>query len=345
MKKCFLFFGNICAIISGVIGAGFATGQELLLYFKGESALFAGICCSVFFFLFFILSANLYGKAFNSQNKFVKFYQKFFNVFSIISCFVVLCAMLAGAKSVVVLLFNNNLISSFIVLFILILSIFLVVVDLKGLQTIGVLFVPIILICLFVIAIKNPPFEPLGQVQGNVFGCMFYVSLNSIFLTTLISKSCANYSHKTKILFCLISSLVCGVLVFVGVGCVFGLEVSLPLVRLSYFNKDFGSFYCVVVLLGIITTICASAVPMVNLLNKKVNGRFVSTLTIFAFAWLVSLVDFSKIIEMCYPVLSVVGIILIILGSIMLIITLRAKTHKTIQPCQRIKSFSNRATK
>ena len=344
MKKCFLFFGNICAIISGVIGAGFATGEELFVYFKGESALFVGICCSVFFFLFFILSANLYDKSFDSKNKFVKFYKIFLNLFSLLSCFVVLSAMLAGAKSVVALLFNNVLISSVIVLFIVLFSIILVVVDLKGLQTVGVFFVPIMLVCILIIAVKNPLFVPFSEVRGNVFNCMFYVSLNSIFLTTLISKSCANYSKKTKILFCLISSLVCGVLVFVGVGCVVKLDLSLPLVRLAYFDKGFGIFYCILVLIGIVTTVCASAVPMVNFLDKKVDGRFVSTLMVFAFAWLVSLFDFSKIIEKCYPVLSIIGIILIFLGVVMLLINSNLKNRKN-HPCHRIKSFSNNATK
>ena len=218
MKKCFLFFCNICAIISGVIGAGFATGQELLLYFKGESPIFVAICCAVFFFLFFILSANLNSKAFNMDNKLVRLYKKLFNLFSILSCFIVLVAMLSGAKSVVCLLFDNNVISFIIIFSIILISILLVAVDLKGLQIIGVFFVPIILVCLFVIAKNNHNFDSLGQVRGNVFNSMFYVSLNSIFLTTLVSKSCANYSNKTRILFCLISSLVCGMLVFVGVG-------------------------------------------------------------------------------------------------------------------------------
>ena len=84
---------------------------------------------------------------------------------------------------------------------------------------------------------------------------------------------------------------------------------------------------------------------MVNLLDKKVNGRLLSTLIVFSFATLISLIDFTDIIEKCYPFLSVVGIILIVLGVAMLMLNSKIKTHKKTHFCHRSKIFSNSDSK
>lgn len=316
MKKRFVFFVNLCMVISGVIGAGFATGQEILVYFNEKNPILIGILSTVFFCVYFLCAILKDARIFtqNYKDKYALTIKKFINFTTYFACFVVLCAMLSGAKSVILVLFRDKTISGFLGLMVALFCIAIVLFNKKGLQIAGFFFAPIVFVCLIIIACKAENLTFIGEVQGSVSASLLYVSLNSIFLTTLVSESCISLKPKTKFIFCFSCALVCGFLVFLTLTCILGAGYkNLPLVNLAFFNKPFGIFYCIVVLGGIVTTVCASALPLVQFVDTKVNCRILSTLFLFAFAWVVSLFNFSKIVEKLYPVVSCLGIAVIVL--------------------------------
>lgn len=321
MKKRFLFFVNLCMVISGVIGAGFATGEEIIVYFNGKNPIMVGILSTLFFLVFFLCAILKDSKTFlDAKDNYAMFVKKFIECVCLFSCFIVLCAMLSGAKSVIYLLFINKSISTILGLIVAIFCVVIVLFNKTGLQIAGLVFAPIIFISLIIIVCNTENLSFVGEVQGSVSSSLLYVSLNSIFLITLVSESCVFFKRKTQFIFCFISALTCGVLVVLTLSCVVGSGIkNLPLVTLAFFSKSFGLFYCIVVLGGIVTTVCASALPLVKLLDTKVNCRFLSTLFLFAFAWVVSLFNFSDIVEKLYPIISCLGILvifLILIGAI-----------------------------
>lgn len=321
MKKRFLFFVNLCMVISGVIGAGFATGQEILVYFNGKNPIMVGIFSTLFFLIFFLSAILKDSKIFfPAKDNYGIFVKKFIEYVCLFACLVVLCAMLSGAKSVICLLFADKSLSSILGLIVAVFCVVIVLFNKTGLQIAGLFFAPIIFIALIIIACKTENLSFVGEVQGSVSSSLLYVSLNSIFLITLVSESCVFFKRKTQFVFCFVSALMCGFLVFLTLTCISGSGIkNLPLVNLAFFNKCFGVFYSIVVLVGIVTTVCTSALPLVQLLDTKVNCRFLSTLFLFAFAWVISLFNFSDIVEKVYPLVSYSGILvifLIIIGAI-----------------------------
>ena len=348
MKKRFLFVVNICLIVSAVIGAGFATGQELMLYFNGKSVIFVSIICTIFFFVFFACSLIKDEKFLQSkQNDFFDvFYKKFINVFSLIASFVVLCAMMSGTRSVLKEIFTDKILSALLSDLLIIICFLVVLLNKSGLQIIGILFAPLMFVFLIVFAVNNNAFSVVGKVQGSIISSFFYVSLNSVFLTTLISEVCCDYTVKKKYFFCFISALICGILLFIALGNIQCYSnVDLPLVKLAFSNTGLGIFYCAMVLFGIITTLCASGLPIVKMLDTKISCRTLSSLIIFAIGRLVSLLDFAKFIAKCYPIISFFGGLVIILTLVKISRKIFLNKKYKIQVCHLSKTFSKSATR
>jgi len=334
MKKRFLFFTNLCVIISAIIGAGFATGQELVVYFGNKSALLSAFFSGVFFFLFFccaVIKDSTIVKN-NPNSKFIIFYKIFLEVVACFSSVIVLCAMLSGIKSLLPLLYSNSNLNFALSEIIPLTCIFLVFFNKKGMQLLGIFFVPIIIILLVIISFNNEQFNLAGQVQGSIISSFFYVSLNSVFITTLISDYCRPFNTKTKFFFCFISACLCGFLLVLALGNTASCNLELALVKLAFFNKSFGVIYCIIVLFGIITTVCASAVSIVEKLDIIVNCRILSVVIVFAIAKSVSLIDFSVIVTKFYPFISILGIMVIILTIVVLFINFKSFKKKSSLP-------------
>lgn len=313
MRKRFSFFLNFCALLSGVIGAGFATGQELYVYFDKKNPIFVGLCCAFFYYCFFLaaIKADDFFKRAEGKGRVLVFAKKFMRCLTLFSCLVVLCVMLAGVKATLYELIPDKTTVAVTGVLTALFCVFLVCFDKKGFQTVGVFFTPVVIGCLLFLFAKISPVAT-GELRGSVKSSFLYASLNSIFLTTFVADACNGYAKGMKTAFCLVSALACGVLVTLAASCVTKSGyVEIPLVKLAYESGVFGKVYCIVVLLGIVTTVCASALPLAEEINRRVNCRFLSVVLLFGFCQTVSFAGFSHLVKYCYPAISVLGVALL----------------------------------
>ena len=228
--------------------------------------------------------------------------------------------MLSATKSILKDLFGSFWTTTLLGIVLALFCMVIVLTNNAGLRFVGVIFTTLFLLSFVIIVFFAEDFTLLGNVKGSVSKSLLYVSLNSIFLTTLLAESCADFKMTSKLLFCLICSLICGLLIFFAIVCVnsCGFD-TLPLLKIAFKNVCFGKFYSLLLLLGIVTTVVASALPLVKRIDGKINCRILSTLLLFAIAWVVSLLDFGQIVEKFYPILSVFGVIIIFLTMVNLL--------------------------
>ena len=177
MKKRFSFFLNFCALLSGVIGAGFATGQELYVYFDKKNPIFVGLCCAFFYFCFFLaaIKTDDFFKRAEGKGRVLVFAKKIMRCLTLFSCLVVLCVMLAGAKATLSELIPDKTVAAVTGVLTALFCVFLVCFDKKGFQTVGVFFTPVVIGCLLFLFAKTSPVAT-GELRGSVKSSFFILS-------------------------------------------------------------------------------------------------------------------------------------------------------------------------
>ncbi len=338
MKKRFFIVSDILVCISGIIGAGFATGQEISLYFKNKNPLLTTIFCFVFFCAFFLMGLNLKEvlREKEEAKRGIKTRRLSFfvlsDVFLVISCFFVLTAMLSGAQTNVDIVLGLNTKIPFFAILTALLCVFLSYFDLKGLTVVGIVLTPIMLFFILYVCFFKDTFTYKGEALGCISNSLFYVSLNSVTVTPLIAEFGKKYSSKQKLIFSFITSAVLSILIFFILALINSVnDDTMPLVHAAASNAVLGKIYGAIVLFSIITTILTCAYPVIIAVDKKVNNKIVSIFIVFFAAFCLSLLGFKRIIDYAYPLISLLGILLVIYFSAVFL-------HKklTVPPYQRL---------
>ena len=291
VKNAMLFVGT-------VVGAGFATGQEIALYFRGSNfytILFSGIFISLFAFLF-LTSGKI-----QIKNPFLV---NGYKIIMLLTSIVVFGIMIAGIEE----LFYDYLNLRYVGLLIGILSLAITASGLDATKKVNVVLMPLLLGLIIAVVIKKgewrvgESFYPLRGIE--------YASMNMLFSGELMRKSGENESKRSNILTAIIIFVVVTILLLVMQFSIQGSEeVSLPFVFVS--NKlGVGGTAFVSVALAIFTTMLSCGKISQDTLKcywKKVPVA-ISSGVILAVAIFVSIFGFSNLVDSVYPVTSYMGI-------------------------------------
>lgn len=328
MKKV-LF--SVFLIVGCIIGAGFASGRELSLFFAkfGYSSLyFLPIVFILFYYLFktfLSLGKQKFDNVFEMNKKFGG--SIFFN-FAVVGVFLIYAAaMFAGAVEVLA----NNFIGVPSVIFQLLVGgmAFLVLkFGLKGLKRVNVVLIPLIVILLIIYALYSClfpitniayipqhhnaevlPLSILMYVFGNIFLSYFILaeaghglSKKQIIRTSLGAATIITFT----LLICILCLIVNGTVV---------MDASMPFVVLTLRLGDpFPILFMTILFLGIITSLfgCLHTLSLPFQAKFGNNTTLFTTLAVFVF----SLVGFENIVNYCYPLIGIFGICLV--GKILL---------------------------
>lgn len=318
-------------VISIVIGAGFASGKELFTFFGllRENYLEGLIFCS---FLFFIL---IYGTLEIARKNKTTTYNQFLNTLfknkTIISffekciiffMFVCFSSMVAGFTSLMSQALNIDKIYT-IIFFVVLNFIFL----LKGYNYIiklSIILVPTILICAiyFCFLFLETPREFTIALDflpniKTIANTSLYTSYNLITVIAIISTIPELYSNKKNNL---ISSVAIAITLFI-------LSMAILNPMSSYFsyiqNKDMPIFsilileypnlikyYLIIMIFATLSTSLSNCygVTMYFVENHKTN-YFLASFFVILLGTLFSLVGFSNIVNLIYPIFGFFGII------------------------------------
>ncbi len=326
--------GVASSYVATIIGAGYASGQEILQYFSyfREQGIYAIALASLFFFLFGYLPVALayrfnttdYLHAINpSKNPWVRFFS---DSMITLSLFGTLVVMLAGAGTT----FEQNF---HVPLFVgaLIVCLLLVANTAFGLEMIvkvmsaltPIMFAGIVLVGLYALMhpqaqVAKTPINHSTLLLNWWSSGVLYVSFNFQLAMAILVPMTKHTPQKTMFLGTLLGALL------LGGGCFFLYAVleshilqvgssKLPMVILAnQIHPGFGVFYVVVLFMGLYSTALTCFYGSVARLSQTLK-RHVSLWVILAVAiggFFASLLGFKDLVGMIYPILGYGGVLI-----------------------------------
>ncbi len=329
----------VFVIIGALIGAGFASGQEIYVFFYRYQVygIMGLIFCS-------ILSGIVIYKAFliMIENKEIKDYSHFLNIIlngnskvtkitniiiniALLETFYI---MISGFGAYMEQEFEiNKMISAFILAFI---CFIVFMTNIKGVTKINTIIVPLLIICIIIIGIYNMlnvEFENIGnnvtQKELNgwvwIWQSIIYCSYNMILLIPVIINFKDYIKNKRKII---VISVCCGITIFVLAISLYMLLVNvdvdfsfleMPAVyAISKCLPTFRGVYGIVILLSIFTTAISTGISFLEniLKNKRYFPQIAGIMCITSV--IISNFGFSNLVNFSFPILGYLGLIQII---------------------------------
>lgn len=325
LKGCFLInvIKIICIIIGTFVGAGFASGKEILLFFYQYGTVgIIGIAISVTFIGFIIYKTIFICKRenINDYNKFLdliisnilirEIIKKSINIFLLISFGVMISGFCSFIKQE---FFIEKYISYVIIITI---CIYAFSRNLKVLINISNILVPIIILFIMYCTIKNY----LTGMESHLIGStansnLFFIDailysnynlLGMIPIVIIVSNSIRKKIDTVNIAF--FSAIIIGLLAC----CMFKilkyvpeekLYLDFPIVKIiEGFGSNYRNLYCMIIAFSIVTTALSVGYTYIQ------NSRLKLSILLF-FSFIAVQVSFSELLKTLYPVCGVIGVV------------------------------------
>ena len=318
----------IFVIIGTIIGAGFASGQEIYSFFNicQENGIL-GILISSFLIgisIYIILkkSSELKVNSYNELleksaiSKNIKIILKFIiNLFLLISFYI----MVAGFGAYFKQEFNiPNILTAIIILIICYITF---MKNIEGIATVNTIIIPVLIIIVIGLGIKCNIISSISkasmanmEVSGNwLISSIEYASYNTILLVPIL-LSLKNYAEKNEKKISIITTIIFFTLSIIIYFIMFNMEglenVEIPLV---YIANKFGSIYSIVysivVVSAIYTTMISAGYGFLNNCTKTKKSYKLLAIIICISAVFISNFSFAKLVNLTYPVFGLLGLI------------------------------------
>ena len=335
-------------IIGTIVGAGFASGKEIYLFFfvYGLKGIVGIIISSL------IMSITIY-KVFKicSENKIIN-YQDFckyigneyigniVHIFLIITFFI----MISGFSSFLKQEFNINQSTGSIL--IILLCYITLRNNVKGVVKVSNYLMPLLIIFLVITSLKNLDVinnynnifnYQLTPKYGGYFQSILYGCYNCILLIPVVISLNNYIKNKKDILYSTIGS---GFIILMLSICVYNLlllgdiriyNVEMPIIEIvKKYGSIYKNLYIIIIGIAIYTTAVSTGYSFLNRWenNKKVYKRYLKVISVFAF--FLSKISFSFLVNLLYPILGIVGVL-----EILLIMLSNTNNIKVLKYCNK----------
>lgn len=310
--------------VGGIIGAGFASGREIYVFFKGENRAFlAGV--SVFFaMLVFSLSVYTFGRKrkvssmrdFSAALLGKRAY--FFDVAFGFCFYIVIAAMLSATDEL--FSFCGVRFPLFSLISVLITG-FFVARGIKGVTQLSCVLTPILV--LFIVAItlgfKGKAAESAKAQNAVITGvnATMYVAMNFCLSAVVMAEWGGKMTKRECLASSLLTSTVIALLVafFIkAMSCGDFAAIPIPLVVMTEGRgRLLAAFSIITLYFAILTTLLSSSLPLFSWYKTRRKGAILPLVATFLPAFLLSGFGFVKILSSLYPIQSVIGLIALIL--------------------------------
>lgn len=330
----------ILVIIGALIGAGFASGQEIYLFFYkyGIQGILGISACSVLISLIIYRVFKIIIKYdINSYKDFLdniffigkkKAYLNISYIMNIIvNCFLLISffIMISGFGAYFKQEFNIN---SFIGSGILSIICFIIFMkDMKGVAKVNSVVVPILILFVIIVGIKNASLINLSDIGNNILNVksnilnnwfiqsIIYASYNIILLIPVL-VNLKKYIEKEEQIISI--SIMSGLILFILAIIIYLLLINIdvdfntlemPAVyAISHIGAGLKKIYGIVILLSIFTTAISIGMSFLENIvkNKKSFPQFAGIMCITA--TLISNIGFSNLVNLLFPIFGYLGV-------------------------------------
>lgn len=317
-------------ILGTVIGAGFASGKEIVIFFTRFGPysflliLLSGIVFYVSFRLYLkaghVIHPNNFTDVTNNiiKNKTSNFY----NFIIFISFILVTSGMFAAVREVS-FNFSNAWFQNTIMIVTIFACYFVCKGGIKNLNKINAYIMPIVIVLILVLCtltnvlVKREVLTIETNTLQTIFSigsCLIYVGLNIILAGCVLIQIGNNYTIKEINSASLFASvLITLILLFINGTILYSdyniLTSSLPMLNLSYkINNFWGILTILIIWICIFTALISSIYVIAKFLNVYIkNFKYCNIISIII-TFGISLLGFSNIVTFVYPVIGTIGV-------------------------------------
>lgn len=326
----------VMVIMGTLIGAGFASGREIYVFFSqyGHFGLL-GILLSSFLtalIIYLVLkqvkekNMNHYASLLteiNPNHQKINFYlHGIVNSFLLISFFIMIAGFSAYMK-------QEYAVPIYVSSLIFVLFCYLVFQkSLQGMMKVNSYLVPFLLLFLFYLGVKNFPylietklaFYTETKQVGFLFSSILYTSYNSIILIPVLvsMKHCCDTKKEIVTV-----STLCGISMLILSFSIYGLllkgqffvhDLELPLLQITLeLGKVFQYLYGFVIICSIFTSAIATGYSFLENVSKNKKEYHRNLIFICVVGVFVSNFGFSNLVQIVYPFFGVLGLLQIVL--------------------------------
>ena len=319
-------------IIGALIGAGFASGQEIFSFFYiyGKNGIYGILIMSILIGIFIYKSLKIiYQKQVYNYNDFFNLFIKntkirnvilwIVNVLLLVSFYI----MVAGFGAYFEQEIGINRIIGSIVLNLLCVIVFFS--NIKGVLKASNLIVPFLIFFIFFIGIKNiVQIRTIDfyQMKNNwILSMLIYNSYNFILLMPVLislkkqitkEKNIKKVSILVTIIILILSISIFFLLLNANIKEIENQEMPIVYIISNYFNK-YKKIYAFIVLASIFTTAISVGIGFLQNISKNSNSYPQFVLFMCITSLLMSNIGFSKLLNFIYPVFGYIGILQIVI--------------------------------
>lgn len=332
MKNIIIF---LCVILGTLIGAGFASGKEIYIFFAqyGVYGILGAIVSAVVTALIIYKVLKISNKLnINKNCEFVKritvnkqismIIENIINIFLTLSFWVMnagICTFFFQEIKIPIII--TSVINA-VIIYILFMK------KMKGIQSLNTVVVPVMVIIIISVSIKSFPLKEMLKLDINrnievaeiikVFTrAILYSSYNSITLIPIVILMSKSIKENKKI-----SSILIGIMIFILIFSIFKILLLSPvriandefpiLTILKNCTKMEQILYKIAIIVAIFTSqISAGFAVLENAKNNRQYSILAIIMCILSIP--ISYVGFGKLISIFYPTFGIIGIIQIIL--------------------------------
>lgn len=310
MNKSFLTF---LVTVGTVIGSGFLSGKEIVVFFSRFGKIsFVGVFIA--FFLFWALFRFMLGYGERAVARLKT--SKFSNILNILICVVLAAAMFAGSQELIV--FTGPVIAILTITIIIFVCFYIIKHGLGSLEKANLILVPFMVVVLLIseilLLIKGG--NQTITIPSNflsLYYSVMYVILNTANSGVVLAHMGQSLNRKQKARVSFLSALVLGLILLVtNIVLLHSPEsFSMDMPLLSLFSGGHKVLMQILILIGCTTTLFSIVFALSNSLRGLIkNEKVVQWLSVI-FPFAVSFLGFGKIVAFFYPISSVLGVFLI----------------------------------
>lgn len=305
-------FSAVLVIVGTVIGSGFMSGKEIVVFFS-RFGWISFPCILIAFLLFWALFNFFLKNGDKAEEKLKK--SKFSNIINFLICTILSSAMIAGC---IELLSGLSLILKIVIMSAILIYCFVIIQKgLGSLEKANFVLVPIMIVVLlsglaFAQHSSSGQFDN-GFSSWGIFYCLLYVLLNTSNSCIVLAKIGRGLNEKQKARVSLISALALFViLLFANLVLLQNKDVfSQDMPLLFLFDRPWSFVMQAVILLGCVTTlfslVFASSGSVRGLCR---NNIFIGVISVIL-PLCISASGFGNIVSFLYPLTSVLAVFLL----------------------------------
>lgn len=322
MKKSkFLFINYTMIMIGSVVGAGFATGKEVVTFF-GIYSNFAPHIIVVAGIGFFFATKAFFEAGKHSTNRAIEF---FFNVLIFLAEFILLSTMISALFCITNIFLSNTILAIALIVISFIIGIF----GIKGLLVVNVALVPLLLLAILSVSIyfiiTQGTIAPLienSSIYQRISYPFLYFGMN-LFTSFPICKELGRDMNKKDInktsMLTALFITICIMLIYYVLAhssfLIFNSEMPLAILS-STLSPILGLVYFFVIVISILMSLISSLFILNTYHGFFKIDKFNFSLIILILSYLLSNIGFGNIVTHLYPLIGIFGVLLFVYSLI-----------------------------